>query len=1794
MLQPPLRSRSRAATLCSCLAVLALAACSKGGGGGGPAAPEVVPELDPTPRFVSTATIRLTGKSLRAGSQIDVQGGTAPVTTTLEEKARNFDLEVPLHANRLNRLLLLERFAAGGSSPGLIVEVIQDGEAPTLTIDYPTSGATLGSETVTVVGKVGDCLSGEFGLEVSVDGRPAQVDVGTGSNGSYLSTAISLQAGTRRSIQVVAKDAAGNATERSIEVERAPDTGFRLRGLGGDLQSGPIHSRLPQPLEVKAIRPDGSAFAGKVIRFEVTRSDGGLALAPEGDTARAHSIATDNEGVARVWWTLGSDAGLANNRVEVTSLDAGLPLVFVASAKAGPVQQINVAGGHYQIAPAGGRALNDLEVWVSDGCNPVADVPVTFRITEGDGFLAPPVGAFRPELVVRTNATGRARARFQLPPFAGDHEVTASLPDDAMATARFRIRGVTPTAQGTSFHGEVFDNSSLPIGGARCVLRDGGGNEATTTTDRHGRFQFDDLALQGRADLFVHGATADLLDGQPLNPNEIAFPDLHFEPVVLPDVANELGQLILLPRLSPTNARSYDGSEDVTLTVAGVEGLSITIRAGSMTLPDGRRPTPDAPLPVPVPVSLNQVHHDDIPMPMPNGAAPPFSWTLQPGGALFDPPAEVTYPNMSGLAPGSASYFLTFDHDTGRFEIVGTGQVSEDGTVVQSDPGSGLTLAGWGCNCPPYSVNGDCDGCDAGSGNDPGGASVAEDEECDPCKQWIDALQADYDAAAGLPSAALKHQLLCLAQRSCGPDAVECPGVPNWADGFVKNVIEDWANNIGNNVFNDFYDNLPQWVIDRLNGIGIPFTDIDFNAADFAALDAGVLYHFPLELLPAFYRNCGELLKPEADAKHECLFEQAVAPCFDQVTELSPSAREIAKWLVPKMAGALREGIQLDCKVLGYFIDFGNSPSLRDDDLFDYPEIGNDHLEADFQVEEWTRIGTLRVQRTQGPFFAAPGDTVQLAVLDANGNDVTSSCRFHPLVGGDMLRVDANGSVTITDSPTGTRLVPAPVQILCERQGEAGMFQFALLDRDSDGDLIVDSWELAAGRDPMNREPRNLDTDGDGVTDLHEALILTDMTRPDTDGDGDSDGFEVAIFTDPRRAGGIPPRLNENAIVSVGGVVVQPDVFGRFEMPNLAAQDLFGAAGPGSAPDFLSDDALRVTVVIPSGDRNYYAFSEAFRIRQGETYQLQALTFTETPPPLPASLRVTVGMPTIRIDESTGVTTIARLGDGSDQDVSAATDWTTYRTSNPTIATIDENGTVRGVAEGSAFLTAVNGGATAVTRVRVAPDDAPSTTVIGFVTLPDGTPVNGATVSLIGQGSTTSSGANGRFELPNVVVTGTVTVLASATIGDDLLRGTSGRLQPVPDGLTDAGLIVLEEATSAGTDFLLAFPGNFDANGNLTLFITGDLATSGEVQIPGLGFAETFEVVPGEVTAVPIPIAAQVDANDGIAARGIQVSTIQPVCVYALNRRAESTDAYAAIPIPAFGNDHIVASYGGLTGSQMAVAAVVPDTVVTITPRQTIGARPAGVPFEVTLQPGEVYQLRASGQDVSGTRVQSDQPIGVFGSHRCAFVPVGIRACDHLIEMLPATPIWRERVFSVSLAGRARGDTFRVFAREDATSVTIDGPAPQSFTLDAGAFREVVLDGTNSITGDRPILVMQYANGSNFDNRVGDPFMMLLPWENQFQNAYTVATPTSGFSTHFVNVVVPTATAQAGGLDLDGSPVPASMFEAIPGSTWSGARLPITAGTHQLSAPTAFGLYVYGWGNFDSYGYPGGMSLGSR
>lgn len=68
---------------------------------------------------------------------------------------------------------------------------------------------------------------------------------------------------------------------------------------------------------------------------------------------------------------------------------------------------------------------------------------------------------------------------------------------------------------------------------------------------------------------------------------------------------------------------------------------------------------------------------------------------------------------------------------------------------------------------------------------------------------------------------------------------------------------------------------------------------------------------------------------------------------------------------------------------------------------------------------------------------------------------------------------------------------------------------------DSDGDGLLDGFEVAYGFDPRAAGEAALDSDGDGLNNLAEQTLGTDPRAEDTDGGGDSDGFEVQFQRDP-------------------------------------------------------------------------------------------------------------------------------------------------------------------------------------------------------------------------------------------------------------------------------------------------------------------------------------------------------------------------------------------------------------------------------------------------------------------------------------------------------------------------------------------------------------------------------------------------------------------------------------------------------------------------------------------------------
>ena len=391
-----------------------------------------------------------------------------------------------------------------------------------------------------------------------------------------------------------------------------------------------------------------------------------------------------------------------------------------------------------------------------------------------------------------------------------------------------------------------------------------------------------------------------------------------------------------------------------------------------------------------------------------------------------------------------------------------------------------------------------------------------------------------------------------------------------------------------------------------------------------------------------------------------------------------------------------------------------------------------------------------------------------------------------------------------------------------------------------------------------------------------------------------------------------------------------------------------------------------------------------------------------------------------------------------------------------------------------------------------------------------------------------------------------------------------------------------------GTEFWLGFSRNYQGNNQLLLFITSEIATRGTVEVSSIGFSQDFTTTPGEILTITLPAGAEVSSNDRIESLGIHVTSEAPIAVYGLSRQQFTTDGYLGLPVAALGTNYLAMTYqnNGL-GVQVLVIGTQDGTQVSITPKVTIGTHAANVPYTITLNKGQTYQLFTTSGDLTGTEIVGSAPIAVFSGNRCGNVPPGVTACDYLVEQLTPTNTWGTSFVTLPLATRLRGDTFRYLASVDDTEVHVNGQVVA--TLNRGQVFEQLLTAASVITANQPILVAQFSNGTSFDGVTSDPFMLLVPPSEQFVNRYTVTTPASGFRVNYINVVASSAVKDS--IRLDGAAIATDLFKPIAGSDFFGAQLPVELGTHRLSGNGAFGVFVYGFDNADSYGYLGGQAF---
>ena len=415
------------------------------------------PNVFPLASFTNETTVQVSGTGTK-NTTIEISGGANAITALVDANG-DFSVEVPLKLNRLNRLFLTGVGQSGKRSAPTTAELIQDEQPPNVFIDIPAAGSEVFDAMVDVAGRVGDLLSGVNGLQVDVNGVAAEVDIGSGTNGTFLATSVPLVLGAN-TITATASDQLGNTATAFISVIRSELTGPRISVLSGNDQSAQTNSELGQPVIVQVLDESNMPVANCLLTWNVTRSEGRLA-ATSGAMSEEMSFetTTDAQGQSQLIWTVGSDAGCGNNCLQVTAA-CTLNTAFVcASASAGPPSQINIGSGNNQRAEVNNATAEPLNVLVSDGLNGIPNIPVTFEIDTGTGTF----GGQKMLAMAMTDATGHAEVDFELGVFDGPNTVKANFPGNPGGPAVFTINGLYRIpGESTSFVGRVvvFDDAA--------------------------------------------------------------------------------------------------------------------------------------------------------------------------------------------------------------------------------------------------------------------------------------------------------------------------------------------------------------------------------------------------------------------------------------------------------------------------------------------------------------------------------------------------------------------------------------------------------------------------------------------------------------------------------------------------------------------------------------------------------------------------------------------------------------------------------------------------------------------------------------------------------------------------------------------------------------------------------------------------------------------------------------------------------------------------------------------------------------------------------------------------------------------------------------------------------------------------------------------------------------------------------------------------------------------------------------------------------------------------------------
>jgi gliding motility-associated-like protein len=452
---------------------------------------------------------------------------------------------------------------------------------------------------------------------------------------------------------------------------------------------------------------------------------------------------------------------------------------------------------------------------------------------------------------------------------------------------------------------------------------------------------------------------------------------------------------------------------------------------------------------------------------------------------------------------------------------------------------------------------------------------------------------------------------------------------------------------------------------------------------------------------------------------------------------------------------------------------------------------------------------------------------------------------------------------------------------------------------------------------------------------------------------------------------------------------------------------------------------------------------------------------------------------------------------------------------------------------------------------------------------------------------------------------------------------------------TGAAYTTVIDSSNRGTRFWVPYGHHYSMNTNgqdMWLYLSAQDSANVTVRINGTNWVRTYHIPANTVRVSDlIPKYGLIDAritDEGLFEHGISIVSDVPIVAYTHIYESATSGATMLLPVGVYGYEYqslnskqYYPTGGAGSYSWTSVMTDRDNTNVEITPSVTTrGGRPAGVPFNVTLMRGQVYNIMGTingvnGTDLSGTKIRSVAnangdcyPIAVFsGSSRTALC--NTTNGDNLIQQVFPSQAWGRKYLTFATASSLSNTTYysnlyRVMVKDPTTVVTRNGVVidPATLVVPGNYYEFNTNQGTGASTAtyiesDKPVMMAQYMISSDgtgcgvtAPGGDGDPEMIYIsPIEQGIKQAAFYNTDQNSINSNYVNIIIPTAGLNS--LRIDGTISTFTDVFAHPGlAGYSCVRhnLGAAASQHTVTSDSAFTAITYGLGSVESYGYNAG------